>query len=104
MDAKQTPLTVEPVSFTFCELPEFAGTIVIVAFATFEIDSIRVNAGRSLALCTDQLAVHRFQLAIVLAIAEVFAVYGTEFIFSPLGALKAVGVGWLLLTMIDVRE
>ncbi|CAD6581905.1 MAG: Transmembrane osmosensor [Tremellales sp. Tagirdzhanova-0007] len=47
-----------------------------------------------LALCTDQLAVHRFQLAIVLAIAEVFAVYGTEFIFSPLGALKALV--WIL--------
>jgi hypothetical protein len=56
----------------------------------------------SLAVTNDVLAIHRFQLAIVLAIAEVFAVYGTEFIFSSEGALIAVGVGWLLLAMVDV--
>lgn len=60
-------------------------------------------ADSSLAVCKDALAVHRFQLAIVLAISEVFAVYGTEFIFSNQGALVAVGVGWLLLAMVDVR-
>ena len=56
----------------------------------------------SLALATDQLAIHRFQLAIIGAIAVVFAVYGANFIFSEQGSLIAVGVGWLLLAMVDV--
>jgi len=55
-------------------------------------------------LATDQLAIHRFQLAIVGAIAVVFAVYGANFIFSDRGALIAVGVGWLLLAMVDVSS
>ncbi|OCF58360.1 SHO1 osmosensor [Kwoniella mangroviensis CBS 10435] len=55
-----------------------------------------------LALASDSLAIHRFQLAVVLAIATVFAVHGVEFIFQPQGALIAVGVGWLLLTMVDL--
>lgn len=54
------------------------------------------------ALATDTLAVHRFQLVIFLAIAEVFAVYGTDFIFSSNGALIAVGVGWLLTAMVNL--
>jgi len=66
------------------------------------IYDVSAKGQNSLALCTDQLAIHRLQLAIVLAIAEVFAVYGTEFIFSSSGALKAVGVGWLLLAIVDV--
>ena len=40
----------------------------------------------------------------MLVIAEVFAVYGTEYIFSDLGALKAVGAAWLLLAIVDVSE
>jgi SHO1 osmosensor len=55
-----------------------------------------------MAVCTDGLAVHRFQLSVVLAIAEVFAVFGAEFIFSANGALIATGVGWLLLALVDV--
>jgi hypothetical protein len=31
-------------------------------------------------------------------------VYGTEFIFSDLGALKAVGAAWLLLAIVDVSN
>jgi SHO1 osmosensor len=61
-----------------------------------------VDTSFSLALCSDSLAIHRFQLAVVLAVAEVFAVYGAEFIFSDRGSLIAVGVGWLLLAMVDV--
>lgn len=57
---------------------------------------------RSLALATDQLVIHRLQLAVVTAIAVVFAVQGTEFIFQKQGALVAIGVGWLLTTMVDV--
>ncbi|WRT65399.1 uncharacterized protein IL334_002342 [Kwoniella shivajii] len=56
----------------------------------------------SLALASDSLAIHRFQLAVILAIATVFAVHGVEFIFQPQGALIAVGVGWLLLTMVNL--
>ncbi|ORY27677.1 hypothetical protein BCR39DRAFT_224863 [Naematelia encephala] len=55
-----------------------------------------------LATCTDGLAVHRFQLAVVLVIAEVFAVFGTEYIFTSEGAFIAVGVGSLLLAMVDL--
>lgn len=55
-----------------------------------------------MAICTNTLAVHRFQLAIVLAIAEVFAVLGVENIFSGRGPLIGVGVAWLLLTLVDV--
>ena len=55
-------------------------------------------------MATDQLAVHRFQLAIVGAIATVFAVYGANFIFADQGALIATGVGWLLLAMVDVSS
>lgn len=56
-----------------------------------------------MAICTDSIAIHRFQLAVVLAIAEVFAVFGAEYIFSVPGSLVAVGVGWLLLVLVDVR-
>jgi hypothetical protein len=48
----------------------------------------------SLAVTNDALAIHRFQLAIVLAIAEVFAVYGTEFIFSSPWALAGCFSLW----------
>lgn len=55
-----------------------------------------------MAVCTDGLAIHRFQLSVVLAIAEVFAVFGAEFIFSTNSALIVTGVGWLLLALVDV--
>ena len=46
---------------------------------------------------------HRFQLAVFTAVALVFAVNGVNNnIYSDLGALIAVGVGWLLLAMVDV--
>ncbi|KAK4690050.1 SHO1 osmosensor, partial [Tremellales sp. Uapishka_1] len=57
-----------------------------------------------LALATDQLAIHRFQLAVVTSVALVFAVIGTEFIFSRDSALIAVGAGWLLTAMVDVSS
>ncbi|KAL7419870.1 Transmembrane osmosensor [Cryptotrichosporon argae] len=55
-----------------------------------------------LACATDGLAVHRFQLAVVIAIAVVFGVFGTEFIFDSEGSLIAVGVGWLLSCIVDL--
>nr|XP_031859083.1 high osmolarity signaling protein SHO1 [Kwoniella shandongensis]KAA5526155.1 high osmolarity signaling protein SHO1 [Kwoniella shandongensis] len=55
-----------------------------------------------LAIAADGLAVHRFQLSIVLAIATALGVFGVEFIFSTAGSLIAAGVGWLLLTMVNL--
>jgi len=55
-----------------------------------------------LALATDQLVVHRFQLAVLTTIAVVFAVFGTEYIFQKQGAFIAIGVGWLLTAMVDL--
>lgn len=58
----------------------------------------------SLAISSDDLALHRFQLSIFLAIATVLAVGGVEFIFQTPGAYVAIGVGWLLLTMVNVSS
>lgn len=49
------------------------------------------------------LSAHRFALAIFTAICVVFAVQGVQNIFTKgYGASTAVGVGWLLLCMVDV--
>lgn len=56
----------------------------------------------SLAISSDDLALHRFQLSIFLAIATTLAVGGVQFIFETPGAYIATGVGWLLLTMVNV--
>lgn len=56
----------------------------------------------SLAVSSDDLALHRFQLSIFLAIATALAVGGVQFIFGTPGAYVATGVGWLLLTMVNV--
>lgn len=58
----------------------------------------------SLAISSDDLALHRFQLSIFLAIATTLAVGGVEFIFQTPGAYIAIGVGWLLLTMVNVSS
>lgn len=46
---------------------------------------------------------HRFQISIFGAIAIVFAVDGVTLgIFSSVGALNAMGAGWLILTLVDI--
>ncbi|ORX36442.1 hypothetical protein BD324DRAFT_651682 [Kockovaella imperatae] len=55
-----------------------------------------------LAICTDQLAIHRFQIAVFAAIAEVFSIYGANFLFDSAGSLISVGVGWLLIAIVDL--
>ncbi|OXB33523.1 SHO1 osmosensor [Cryptococcus neoformans] len=55
-----------------------------------------------LAVSSDDLALHRFQLSIFLAIATALAVGGVQFIFGTPGAYVATGVGWLLLTMVNL--
>ena len=72
-------------------------------FVSLPVTTCEGQSYTSLAAATDQLALHRFQLAIVIAIAEVFAVLGTNFIYSNDGQLIAVGVGWLLTAIVDVR-
>ena len=57
----------------------------------------------SLAIATNQLAIHRFQLAVVTAIAVVFAVIGVDDnIYTGVSARVAVGAGWLLIAIVDV--
>ena len=53
-------------------------------------------------LALNNLAIHRIQLAIVVAVALVFSVFGCEFLFDSRGSLIAVGVAWLLLTMVNL--
>lgn len=55
-----------------------------------------------LAVGNNALHIHRLQIAIVLAVALVFSVFGCEFLFDSRGALIAVGVAWLLLTMVNL--
>ncbi|TYJ52388.1 hypothetical protein B9479_007006 [Cryptococcus floricola] len=55
-----------------------------------------------LALTSDTLALHRFQISIFLAIATALAVGGVQFIFQTEGPFIASGVGWLLLTIVNL--
>lgn len=63
-----------------------------------------------LAISYDTLHVHRWQIAIVTAVVVVFAIMGVEYIYPGQqlgglrggGALKGVGAGWLILTLVDV--
>ncbi|WVQ83498.1 hypothetical protein IAT38_005639 [Cryptococcus sp. DSM 104549] len=55
-----------------------------------------------LALSNDALALHRFQISILLAIATALSVAGVQPIFQSPGAFIATGVGWLLLTMVNL--
>lgn len=80
---------------------------------TFCMSTVKLLPGRrflcshscSLAIATNQLAIHRFQLAVVIAIAIVFAVIGVEQnIFAGQAARIAVGAGWLLIAMVDVSQ
>jgi len=58
-----------------------------------------------LAIATNQLAIHRFQLAVVTAIAVVFAVIGVnDHIYTGFSAQVAVGAGWLLIAIVDVSR
>ncbi|WVQ77788.1 hypothetical protein IAR50_007478 [Cryptococcus sp. DSM 104548] len=55
-----------------------------------------------LALTSDTLALHRFQISIFLAIATALAVGGVQFIFQTEGPYIAAGVGWLILTIVNL--
>lgn len=51
---------------------------------------------------TDSLAVSRLQLVAFTAVALVFAVRGTNSLYSPFSSEQALGAGYLLLTIVDI--
>ena len=54
-------------------------------------------------LATDSIAMHRFQISVFGAIAIVFAVDGVnQGLFTDAASLNAMGVGWLLLAIVDI--
>ena len=54
-------------------------------------------------LATDSIAMHRFQLAVFLAIAVVFSVEGVnQSIFSSFSSLDAMAAGWLILAFVNI--
>ncbi|KAF9532080.1 hypothetical protein CPB83DRAFT_848305 [Crepidotus variabilis] len=54
-------------------------------------------------LASDSISMHRFQISVFGAIAIVFAVDGTNAgIYAPMGAVTALGAGWLILAIVDV--
>lgn len=54
-------------------------------------------------LATDSIAMHRLQISVFGAIAIVFAVEGvSQGLFVPAPSLNAMGVGWLLLAIVDI--
>jgi len=54
-------------------------------------------------LASDSIAMHRFQISVFGAVAIVFAVNGVEAgIFTGIGSLDAMSVGWLILSMVDI--
>jgi SHO1 osmosensor len=54
-------------------------------------------------LATDSIAMHRFQISVFGAIAIVFAAEGvTQGLFVSTASLNAMGVGWLLLAVVDI--
>jgi SHO1 osmosensor len=60
-------------------------------------------AGVFYTLASDSIAMHRFQIATFGAVALVFAVGGADRgLFSAAASELALGVGWLLLALVDV--
>lgn len=54
-------------------------------------------------LASDSIAMHRFQISVFGAVAIVFAVNGVQAgIFTGIGSLDAMSVGWLILAMVDI--
>ena len=54
-------------------------------------------------LATDSIAMHRLQISVFGAVAIVFAVRGvSQGLFVSIPSLNAMGVGWLLLAVVDI--
>ncbi|KAG7099761.1 hypothetical protein E1B28_001574 [Marasmius oreades] len=77
------------------------GSVNVLWFAIFL--QLFFIAGVLYTLATDSIAMHRLQISVFGAIAVVFAVQGVQAgIYSSLGALEAMSVGWLILSMVDI--
>ena len=60
-------------------------------------------AGVLYTLASDSIAMHRLQISVFCAVALVFAVEGANTgLFAGVGALQAMGAGWLVLSMVDI--
>ncbi|ESK92145.1 osmosensor protein [Moniliophthora roreri MCA 2997] len=54
-------------------------------------------------LASDSIAMHRLQISVFGAVAIVFSVQGVnQGIFSGVGSLEAMSVGWLILAMVNI--
>nr|ODN87357.1 high osmolarity signaling protein SHO1 [Cryptococcus depauperatus CBS 7841] len=63
---------------------------------------LAIIVGLFLCLASDGIAFYRFQLSIFLAIATALAIFGVQFLFQSPGSFIATGVGWLLLTIVNL--
>lgn len=60
-------------------------------------------AGVLYTLASDSIAMHRLQISVFGAVAIIFAVDGANTgLFANVGALQAMGAGWLVLSMVDI--
>jgi len=77
------------------------GSVGVLWFAIFL--QLALILGVLYTLASDSIAMHRFQISVFGAVAIVFAVDGVQAgIFSGVGSLDAMSVGWLILAMVDI--
>jgi SHO1 osmosensor len=77
------------------------GHVGVLWFAIFL--QLALILGVLYTLASDSIAMHRFQISVFGAVAIVFAVNGVQAgIFTGDGALDAMSVGWLVLSMVDI--
>ncbi|KAJ3830346.1 hypothetical protein F5880DRAFT_1516040 [Lentinula raphanica] len=77
------------------------GSVGVLWFAIFL--QLALILGVLYTLASDSIAMHRFQISVFGAVAIVFAVNGVQAgIFTGIGSLDAMSVGWLILAMVDI--
>ncbi|KAF8831972.1 hypothetical protein F5051DRAFT_402756 [Lentinula edodes] len=77
------------------------GDVGVLWFAIFL--QLALILGVLYTLASDSIAMHRFQISVFGAVAIVFAVNGVQAgIFTGIGSLDAMSVGWLILAMVDI--
>lgn len=77
------------------------GGVGVLWFAIFL--QLALILGVLYTLASDSIAMHRFQISVFGAVAIVFAVDGVQAgIFTGVGSLDAMSVGWLILAMVDI--
>lgn len=77
------------------------GSVGVLWFAIFL--QLFLVLGVIYTLASDSISMHRFQISVFGSIAIVFAVIGVnQGIFTHVGSMVAVAVGWLLLAIVDI--